>query len=102
MKKLTALWMIVMIGTLSVQAMSLSTMRRNVRFLTDRTIEVSNVHEATILILRQNPTQVVITDIQEVVVVVQRVVVTQHYLVHDVIYIIYEIEINFIYIIVLL
>ena len=36
MKKLTALWMIVMIGTLSVQAMSLSTMRRNVRFLTDR------------------------------------------------------------------
>ncbi len=36
MKKLTALWMIVLIGTLSVQAMSLSTMRRNVRFLTDR------------------------------------------------------------------
>lgn len=36
MKKLTALWMILMIGTLSVQATSLSTMRRNVRFLTDR------------------------------------------------------------------
>ena len=36
MKKLTALWMIVLIGTVSVQAMSLSTMRRNVRFLTDR------------------------------------------------------------------
>ena len=36
MKKLTGLWMIVLIGTVSVQAMSLSTMRRNVRFLTDR------------------------------------------------------------------
>ena len=36
MKKLTALWMILMIGTFTVQATSLSTMRRNVRFLTDR------------------------------------------------------------------
>ncbi|MGP1476489.1 MAG: hypothetical protein ACTTJK_03345 [Phocaeicola sp.] len=37
MKKLTALWMmIVMFGTLSVSAMSLNKMRRNVRFLTDR------------------------------------------------------------------
>lgn len=37
MKKLTALWMmIVMLGTLSVSATNLRTMRRNVRFLTDR------------------------------------------------------------------
>ena len=67
----------------------------------DRAIEIVHVHETTVLRCRKDPTEIIVTEIQIIVVTIYSAGVTGSYIIHNIAHIVYKIIVHLVYIIIL-